>query len=118
MAPHPALLAMDEPSSNLDESTGWALGKTLAQLKASGHTLVIAEHRIAYLMNVADRFFYVRDGRIQAELTRKQMLMLSDDERRAMGLRAPRKIVRPELPLPQLIPTNTHATPTLEVRQQ
>lgn len=117
MAPHPTLLAMDEPSSNLDESTGWALGKTLAQLKASGHTLVIAEHRIAYLMNVADRFFYVRDGRIQAELTRKQMLMLSDDERRAMGLRAPRKIVRPELPLPQLIPTNTHATPTLEVRQ-
>lgn len=34
-----------------------------------------------------------------------------------MGLRAPRKIARPELPLPQLSSTNTHAAPTLEVRR-
>ena len=60
MALRPALLAMDEPSSNLDEEASLELGRTLLQLKREGFALLIAEHRISYLMDVADRFCLVR----------------------------------------------------------
>ena len=54
----------DEPSANLDMASVEALRVLMARLKASGHTLIVAEHRLYYLTELADRFIYMQDGRI------------------------------------------------------
>lgn len=102
MALRPALLAMDEPSSNLDEEASLELGRTLLQLKREGFALLIAEHRISYLMDVADRFCLVREGRIERALERAEVLALDEGERRAWGLRSFVPVARLSLPAPSI----------------
>lgn len=108
----PELLCMDEPSSNLDEAATKQLGKTLLGIKQQGISLLIAEHRIAYLMDVADRFCIVFDGRIFTELTADQMRSYPAEKREAFGLRNPVYLERPKLPDINANPT----TSTLELR--
>ncbi len=100
LAPRPTILTMDEPSSNLDEKASLDLGQTLRSLKGEGYTIVVAEHRIAYLLDIADRFIYVADGRIVKEMTREDVLALSESERDEMGIRSPVAVERPELAAP------------------
>ncbi len=97
IAPHPLLVVMDEPSSNLDEEAAARLGRTVADMKAAGYALVIAEHRIAYLEGVADRFLYVRGGRIERSFTPQEVAALSPGELLALGLRSPSSVPRPRL---------------------
>ncbi|MBR5950264.1 MAG: energy-coupling factor ABC transporter ATP-binding protein [Actinomycetaceae bacterium] len=94
LAPEPTILAMDEPSENLDTHAAYELGNTLLSLKNEGYTLIIAEHRIAYLMNVADYFHYVEGGTIVRTLTRDEVYRLSESERTQMGIRSPFAITR------------------------
>lgn len=56
----PKLFLLDEPSSNLDEATIDNLRNYLAWLKSEGFTIVIAEHRLSYLMDSADHFLFTR----------------------------------------------------------
>lgn len=100
LGPHPALMALDEPSSNLDVAAADALGRTLRQLKERGMAILVAEHRLAYLMDVADRFLLVRGGRVEREVTREELLALPDETRLSWGLRDVRKTARPQLPAP------------------
>ena len=100
LGPRPTLMAMDEPSSNLDAAAADALGRTMRQLKEGGMAILVAEHRLAYLMDVADRFLLVRDGRVEREVTREEMLALPDETRLSWGLRDVRETVRPQLPSP------------------
>ena len=65
----PKVFVCDEPTANLDAAGTKQLAQTLRQLKEQGFTLLIAEHRIDWLMGIADRFLYLRDGRIAAEYT-------------------------------------------------
>ena len=89
IAPAPKVLVMDEPSANLDEGAAQKLGNILQELKSQGYTLIIAEHRIAYILDIADVFHYVQDGTIVKDMTRSDILDLPDDTRRAMGIRTP-----------------------------
>lgn len=56
-------------------------------MKANGNTLVISEHRIHYLMDIADRFIYLDDGIITGEYTADEMRAMSDETLAEMGLR-------------------------------
>ena len=67
------------------------LVQTLRQLRAQGFTLLIAEHRIDWLMGIADRFLYLREGKIVAEYTPEDLLLLPEADILGMGLRSPRK---------------------------
>ncbi len=58
----PKAFVCDEPTANLDAAGTRQLAQTLRQLKEQGFTLLIAEHRIDWLMGIADRFLYLRDG--------------------------------------------------------
>ena len=75
--------------------------QTLRQLRAQGFTLLIAEHRIDRLMGIADRFLYLRDGRIAAEYTPENLLLLPEKDILHMGLRSPRKGM--SLPAPSVL---------------
>ena len=100
LAPAPTILAMDEPSANLDTHAAGELGNILARLKKDGYPLIVAEHRIAYLMDVADYFHYVSDGTIVRTFTRDDVYALSDSERSRMGIRSPFRVENPEIAAP------------------
>lgn len=89
LAPAPRLVVMDEPSSNLDEDAAQELGAVLMELKRQGYALVVAEHRISYLMECADRFCYMEAGRMRAVLSRDDVFAMDGSERVAMGVRSP-----------------------------
>ena len=85
----PKVFVCDEPTANLDAAGTRQLAQTLRQLKEQGFTLLIAEHRIDWLMGIADRFLYLRDGRIAAEYTPENLLLLPEADILGMGLRSP-----------------------------
>ena len=85
----PKVFVCDEPTANLDAAGTRQLAQTLRQLKKQGFTLLIAEHRIDWLMGIADRFLYLRDGRIAAEYAPRDLLLLPEADILGMGLRSP-----------------------------
>ncbi len=84
----PDVYVLDEPSSNLDVQAIAELGNLLKQLKRQGKTIVIAEHRLYYLQDIADRILYLEKGRIEAEYGCADFRQMTAGERRAKGLRA------------------------------
>lgn len=87
-AMNPDIYVMDEPSANLDMEVTERLKKIITLLKRQGKTIIIAEHRIAYLRDLVDRIVYMKNGSIIREYSRKAFLALSDNECKKMGLRA------------------------------
>ena len=65
----PDIFVLDEPSSNLDIKSIKELKDVLREWKAQGKTIVIAEHRLYYLMDIADRVLYMQDGQIKENLS-------------------------------------------------
>jgi hypothetical protein len=64
-----------------------ALRKHLKRLKAQGKTVLIVEHRLYYLMGIADRIVVFDEGQIKKVYSAKEFLTLTDEERNLMGLR-------------------------------
>lgn len=87
-AMNPAVFLLDEPSSNLDAASVLELKDRLRLLKSQGKTILIAEHRLYYLMDLADRIVYLEQGRIAGIYTPQEFLELSNEKRASMGLRA------------------------------
>ena len=56
------VLILDEPFSALDEAGTSELLATLTDLKANGTTIIVAEHRVNLLTNLADRVLEIRAG--------------------------------------------------------
>ncbi|GAA0375366.1 energy-coupling factor ABC transporter ATP-binding protein [Bacillus horti] len=86
---NPHLLVMDEPSANLDMTAAGELTVRLASLKQNGKALLIAEHRLYYLLPIADRIIYMNHGEILAEWTPEELLGLSSEQLVRYGLRSP-----------------------------
>ena len=63
----PEIFVLDEPSANLDLKTIADLKEIVSRWKRAGKTVVIVEHRLYYLRDVADRICYVKDGQIAEE---------------------------------------------------
>ena len=87
-AMEPEIYLLDEPSSNLDMTAIRDLREHLKLIKAQGKTVIIAEHRLYYLMDVADRILCLENGRLTGDWTPEQFRALSAETRRNMGLRA------------------------------
>ena len=84
----PAVYLLDEPSSNLDMAAIGDLREHLRLVKKQGKTIVIAEHRLYYLLDVADRIVYLENGRIAGDWTPEQFRQFPEKTRQALGLRA------------------------------
>ncbi|MDO4281224.1 MAG: energy-coupling factor ABC transporter ATP-binding protein [Peptococcaceae bacterium] len=96
----PAIIVFDEPSANLDMVSVEALKNLMAELKAEGHTLVVAEHRLYYLTDIADRVLFMEDGCIKRQWSAEELLAMPEKRRRAIGIRAA-DLQRIELAAPQ-----------------
>lgn len=89
------LFLLDEPSSNLDGETIEELKRYLSVLKKQGMTIIVSEHRLYYLTELADRYIQMNQGEIVGEYTKEEMEQLSADEVKGLGLRSlyPTKLV-------------------------
>jgi energy-coupling factor transport system ATP-binding protein len=83
----PDVYVLDEPSANLDLNAVEDLRRHLAQLKAQGKTILIAEHRLYYLMDVADRIVYMEKGRVENVWPPSEFSRIPGETCRGMGLR-------------------------------
>ena len=86
-AVNPDIYVLDEPSSNLDNHAINELRSMLQFLKAHGKTIVIAEHRIRYLKELADRAVYMKEGQIEKEYAMQELDSMSIAERMETGIR-------------------------------
>ncbi len=83
----PSILVLDEPSANLDQSACLHLAEQIKDLKASGHTVIIADHRLYYLMDAVDRVILIADQEIAQDWSIAQFSQLSKAMLQAYGLR-------------------------------
>ena len=84
----PPIMVLDEPTSNLDARSIDELHDMIAQLKRSGTTVLIAEHRLAWCRDIADRFVVFERGRVIGDYPAHDFLALSPETIASMGLRA------------------------------
>jgi len=86
-ASYPEIFVLDEPSSNLDMASTQDLRKLIAIWKSKSKTIIIAEHRLYYLHGLVDRILYMKDGKIEKDISAEQMRKMSDTEIKRLGLR-------------------------------
>ena len=86
-AAEPAIYILDEPSSSMDAKSIERLKAILKKLKESKKTVIISEHRLYYLMELADRFLYMEDGCLSKSYTSAELKEMTEQERERLGLR-------------------------------
>lgn len=96
-AMNPDIFVLDEPTANLDADAIELLRKQIVQIKKEGRTVIIAEHRLYFLMDLVDRAVFLKDGKIIRIFTKQELHSLTENERIAMGLRS---LALPSLHLP------------------
>ena len=83
----PEIFVLDEPSANLDLKTIADLKEIVLRWKKVGKTVIIVEHRLYYLRDVADRICYVKDGQIAHEWTPAELEAKGLEYATNLGLR-------------------------------
>ena len=86
-ATDPEIFVLDEPSANLDLKTVADLAEIIKFWKSRGKTVIIVEHRIHYLREIADRICYVKDGCIAHEWTPAELEAKGPEYAASLGLR-------------------------------
>lgn len=86
----PKLLVLDEPTSNLDAAAITRMHDMVATMKQCGVTVVLAEHRLAWITDLVDRYFYFADGALTAQWTAAEFAALPPERLTEYGLRGGR----------------------------
>ena len=63
------IFLLDEPTANLDFAATQQLKEILLALKTQGKTLLLSEHRLYYLADIADEYWVMADGEIKGKYT-------------------------------------------------
>lgn len=63
---NPSIVLADEPTGNLDSTTGREIMALLAELNRRGNTLIVVTHEYN-IAKMAERIIYLRDGKIEKE---------------------------------------------------
>ncbi|ADD67733.1 ABC transporter related protein [Denitrovibrio acetiphilus DSM 12809] len=87
-AMNPDVYVLDEPSSNLDAASVNELKKILKLIKQQGKTVIVAEHRLYYLLDIADKVICMNNGRVDKVISPTELRRFPADVRSRMGLRA------------------------------
>lgn len=96
-AMNPDIFVLDEPTANLDADAIELLRKQISHIKREGRTIVIAEHRLYFLMDLIDRAVFIQKGKISHVFTQWELQQISETKRISMGLRS---LSAPALNLP------------------
>lgn len=82
----PVLLA-DEPTSNLDPAAISEVREALKVLKEQGLTIVVVEHRLHFLRDLADQVLLMEGGRVTRRWSGAEFFSMGQAQRRSLGLR-------------------------------
>lgn len=63
------IFLLDEPTANLDFAATQQLKNILLKLKKQGKTLLLSEHRLYYLADIADEYWIMANGEIKHKYT-------------------------------------------------
>lgn len=102
------IFLLDEPTANLDFVATRQLKEILLALKRQGKTLLLSEHRLYYLADIADEFWVMTDGEIKGKYTATEAKAFSAEQRQALSLRTldlAEITVPGKEPLPKTAPT-------------
>ena len=81
------IFLLDEPTANLDFAATEQLKEILLELKNQGKTILLSEHRLYYLADIADEFWVMANGEIKANYSSDDAKKLSEEEKRTLSLR-------------------------------
>ena len=82
------IFLLDEPTANLDFAATQQLKEILLALKNQGKTLLLSEHRLYYLADLADEYWVMADGCIRGKYTAGEAKAFSQEQLRDLSLRA------------------------------
>jgi cobalt/nickel transport system ATP-binding protein len=96
LAMEPDILVMDEPSSSLDPKSRRDL---IRLLRGFQHTKIVASHDLDFILEVCERCFVIRDGRIVADgpaltILTNQSLLEENNLELPLSLQEPTTAVR------------------------
>jgi energy-coupling factor transport system ATP-binding protein len=83
----PKVYVLDEPSANLDRTATLRLQTALAEWRRAGAAVLVAEHRLHYLADLADRVLVVAGGRVTHDFTGAEFRSLPPSQVAELGLR-------------------------------
>jgi energy-coupling factor transport system ATP-binding protein len=83
----PEIYVLDEPSANLDGQGTQQLHEILKTLKEKGYTIIISEHKLCYLKDLADRVILMDGGQIKETLSTRALSQKPAQWFKDMGLR-------------------------------
>ena len=83
----PDIMVLDEPTSNLDISAIRELRDIIVKWKQAGKTVIIAEHRLWWVKDFADRVILFNNGSIAEDISAEKFFGRSAEELHSKGLR-------------------------------
>lgn len=81
------IFLLDEPTANLDFAATQQLKNILLALKNQGKTLLLSEHRLYYLADIADEFLVMENGIITGKYTSEELNSFPKERLNALSLR-------------------------------
>ncbi len=78
---------MDEPSSNLDKCAIKKLSEVIKYWKKQNKTIIIAEHRIYYLMDLIDEVIFLENGEVKKTYSAISFKNINEPDYETLGLR-------------------------------
>lgn len=106
------IFLLDEPTANLDFAATQQLKEILLALKRQGKTLLLSEHRLYYLADIADEYWVMAGGEIKGKYAAKEAKAFSAEQRQALSLRT---LDLAEITVPEKEPLPKTATTALAV---
>lgn len=88
----PKIILLDEPSANLDYEATEDLRELILSWKNTGKIVLIAEHRINYVWDLADRVILLEDGVLKKELRQDEMTGFTEEDAARNGLRSLQRV--------------------------
>lgn len=88
----PEIILLDEPSANLDYAAAESLRELIICWKKAGRTIVIAEHRINYVWDLADRIIILKKGKLEKEIMQDEVAAFTEEDALRFGLRSLKRI--------------------------
>jgi branched-chain amino acid transport system ATP-binding protein len=79
-------LMLDEPTEGLAPVIIQQIGRTIAELKRAGFTILLVEQNFRFAATLADRFFVMEDGRIIDAFTSSELGARMDKLHEALGV--------------------------------
>ena len=73
-----SLVLLDEPTSNLSMESIDILARVLHRLKELGTTIIIADHRLFFLKDIADQVIYLTQGKIARSFHAQEFYALDE----------------------------------------